>query len=73
MSEIGTKFCNDFMKEYEPDEITGSAPNVMRPTSQITICKLYWIIQKELEDEINKVINTPVETEYCEKGTVSCF
>lgn len=73
MNKIETKICNDFMKAYEPDEVTGSAPYVMCSTSQTTICKPYWIIQKELEDEINKVIDTPVETEYCEKGTVSRF
>ncbi len=32
MNKIETKICNDFMKAYEPDEVTGSAPYVMCST-----------------------------------------
>lgn len=32
MDKIETKIYNDFMKAYEPDEVTGSAPYVMCST-----------------------------------------
>lgn len=38
-----------------------------------TSCKPYWIIEEELKKELDIVINSPVKTEYCKKGTVSRF
>lgn len=73
MSEIKTKKYNDYGEENEPNDVIESTPNATCPASTTTTCKPYWIIQKELEDELNKITNTQVETEYCEKGTVSRF
>lgn len=68
------KWLNDLALStlYVPVEQRTACPPLSK-SKEIAKCKPYWIIRKEIEEEINTVINSPVETKYCENGTVSSF